>query len=32
MLEQRAEQVGRETLEPWGKLVGTAILEYYGWD
>ena len=32
MLEQRAEQVGRETLESWEKLVGTAILEYYGWD
>ena len=32
MLEQRAEQIGRETLEPWEKLVGTAILEYYGWD
>ena len=32
MLERRAEQVDRETLEQWEQLVGTAILEYYGWD
>ena len=32
MLERRAEQVDRETLEQWEQLLGTAILEYYGWD
>ena len=32
MLEQRADQVGRETIEQWEQLIGTALLEYYGWD
>ena len=32
MLEQRAQLVGRETTEQWEQLIGTALLEYYGWD